>query len=399
MDAENQHPLGMPDNIQRLNKIPLAIAAVVLCLVAALLVLALYRRGQDASVDTVEAETVEELSVQGPKRIGELIGSDTTSGIIGPRATASSRQAGPPESEAGPFRPENRPPATPRPAGQTVLADEHQDRARQFRENLFYEAVVASTVVAMDGITKPPVDTGRAPPVIRSEPATGNDPNLQGRKERFSATERRYGYSLERKTKPVSPYVLRVGTIIPAVMLSGINSDLPGMITAQVSLNVRDTATGRHLLIPQGVKLIGTYDNRIAMGQRRVLVAWHRLQFPDASVIEIGNMPGADVGGYAGFGAAVDNHYLRIFGNAFLLSMISAGTAVALADTTTSDELTAREIRRAEATEEITEQWAQLGRKMIERNLTIQPTLTVGPGYRFSVFVNKDLILEPYVKS
>jgi len=190
-----------------------------------------------------------------------------------------------------------------------------------------------------------------------------------------------------------------VGTIIPAVMLSGINSDLPGMITAQVSLNVRDTATGRHLLIPQGVKLIGTYDNRIAMGQRRVLVAWHRLQFPDASVIEIGNMPGADVGGYAGFGAAVDNHYLRIFGNAFLLSMISAGTAVALADTTTSDELTAREIRRAEATEEITEQWAQLGRKMIERNLTIQPTLTVGPGYRFSVFVNKDLILEPYVKS
>jgi len=189
-----------------------------------------------------------------------------------------------------------------------------------------------------------------------------------------------------------------VGTIIPAVMLSGINSDLPGMITAQVSLNVRDTATGRHLLIPQGAKLIGTYDNRVAMGQRRVLVAWHRLQFPDASTLELGTMPGADVGGYAGFGAAVDNHYLRIFGNAFLLSMISAGTAVALAETN-SDELTAREIRRAEATEEITEQWAQLGRKMIEKNLTIQPTLIVDPGYQFSVFVNKDLILEPYVKS
>jgi len=304
---------------------------------------------------------------------------------------------------SGPFPPGTRPGATPLPdrtsqIGPPVLADEHRDRARQFRDKLFYEAVVASTVVATDGIAKPPADTGQAPPVILPESTPRNDPNLQGRKERFSATERRYGYSLERKTKPVSPYVLRVGTIIPAVMLSGINSDLPGMITAQVSLNVRDTATGRHLLIPQGAKLIGTYDNRVAMGQRRVLVAWHRLQFPDASTLELGTMPGADVGGYAGFGAAVDNHYLRIFGNAFLLSMISAGTAVALAETN-SDELTAREIRRAEATEEITEQWAQLGRKMIEKNLTIQPTLIVDPGYQFSVFVNKDLILEPYVKS
>lgn len=112
-------------------------------------------------------------------------------------------------------------------------------------------------------------------------------------------------------------------------------------------------------------------------------------------------MPGADVGGYAGFDADVDNHYLRIFGNAFLLSMISAGTSFALASTETDSdkELTAREIARAETNEDITEQWAQLGQKLIERNLNIQPTLMVDPGYQFSVFVNKDLVLEPYGKS
>jgi len=399
MNAENQHPMGMPDNIQRLNKNPIYIAAAVIFLVIALLFLAMYRRGQDVIVPAMEEEKLEEISAQGPKRIGELIGSDTRSGIIGPRAAESNRKS-------VRFPPENRPSATTLPdrtgqIGPTVLADEHQDRARQFRDNLFYEALVASSVVPTDGITKPAVDTGHAPPVVLSEPAAGNDPNLQGRKERFSATERRYGYSLERKTKPVSPYVLRVGTVIPAVMLTGINSDLPGMITAQVSLNVRDTATGHHVLIPQGAKLIGSYDNRVAMGQRRVLIAWHRLQYPDASVIELGNMPGADVGGYAGFDADVDNHYLRIFGNAFLLSMISAGTSFALASTETDSdkELTAREIARAEANEDITEQWAQLGQKLIERNLNIQPTLMVDPGYQFSVFVNKDLVLEPYGKS
>jgi len=402
MNAASQHPLGMSDTIQRLNKVPLLVVAGILFLVVSLLFLALYRRGQDASVAVAEKEKLEELAAQGPKRIGELIGSDTTSGIVDPREYASGPKSGLPASAAGQLPAGKGSHATPLPnRAAPALTDEHQARARQFRENLLYEALVASSVVATDEITKPPSDTGPASSVMRSDPPPGNDPNLQGRKEQLSRTERRYGYSLERKTKPVNPYVLRVGTVIPAVMLTGINSDLPGMITAQVSLTVRDTATGHHVLIPQGAKLIGSYDNRVAMGQRRVLIAWHRLQYPDAAVIELGNMPGADVGGYAGFEADVDNHYLRIFGNAFLLSMVSAGTSFALASTNTNNnnELTVAEIARQETNEEITTQWAQLGQRLIERNLNIQPTLTVDPGYRFSVFVNKDLVLEPYVKS
>ena len=402
MNAASQHPLGVSDTIQRLNKVPLLVVAGILFLVVSLLFLALYRRGQDASVAVAEKGKLEELAAQGPKRIGELIGSDTTSGIVDPREHESGRKLGLPASAAGQLPAGKGSHATPLPnRAAPARTDDHQARARQFRENLLYEALVASSVVATDEITKPSSDTGPASSVMRAEPPPGNDPNLQGRKEQFSRTERRYGYSLERKTKPVNPYVLRVGTVIPAVMLTGINSDLPGMITAQVSLTVRDTATGHHVLIPQGAKLIGSYDNRVAMGQRRVLIAWHRLQYPDAAVIELGNMPGADVGGYAGFEADVDNHYLRIFGNAFLLSMVSAGTSFALAstDTNNNNELTVAEIARQETNEEITTQWAQLGQRLIERNLNIQPTLTVDPGYRFSVFVNKDLVLEPYVKS
>jgi len=388
MNAENT-PLGMPE-IRRLNKVPLAVVAVVLLLVVSLVFLAMFRRGQEAIVQDAEDEIREKVSSQGPNSIGDLIGSDTKSGIIGQRIVASERPV------FGADNTEDLPRKNWETDSRVPLGDEGRERARKFRDNLFYEAVVASSVVSTDGITKPPVDTDLAPQITVSNRITEDkDPNLRGRKEQFATTERRYGYNPERITEPVNPYVLRVGTVIPAVMLSGINSDLPGMISAQVSLNVRDTATGRHLLIPQGARLVGAYDSHIAMGQRRVLVAWHRLQYPDASVIELGNMPGADVGGYAGFSADVDNHYFRIFGNAFLLSMISAGTAMALPDSDGDDDLSPRE----EAAEEITMQWARLGQKLIEKNLNIQPTLMVEPGYQFSVVVNKDLILEPYGKS
>jgi type IV secretory pathway VirB10-like protein len=127
---------------------------------------------------------------------------------------------------------------------------------------------------------------------------------------------------------PESPYLITAGSVIPAVLISGINSELPGPILAQVRENVFDTATGRWVLIPQGSKLIGSYKTDAAYGQERVQIGWKRLIFPNASSMDIPQMPGADDAGYAGFSDEVNNHYLKIFGTAALLSVISAGQMV-----------------------------------------------------------------------
>ncbi len=151
------------------------------------------------------------------------------------------------------------------------------------------------------------------------------DPNMQGRKESFAEQAKLSGYLPYKKEVPLSPYEVKQGTVIPAVMITGINSDLPGQIIAQVSQPVFDTVSGRYLLIPQGTRLVGSYDSYVAVGQERALVAWRRLIFPDGASLELMNMPGADPQGYSGFADQVNNHYFRIFGGAILIGMIGAG--------------------------------------------------------------------------
>jgi len=125
-----------------------------------------------------------------------------------------------------------------------------------------------------------------------------------------------------------SPYTVMAGSILPAVLISGINSDLPGPILAQVSQNVLDSATGRSILIPQGSRLIGAYQNASTYGQQRVQISWQRLIFPNTSSMNLPMMPGADQSGYAGFSDQIDRHYLATFGTAAVMSLISAGQAI-----------------------------------------------------------------------
>ena len=127
---------------------------------------------------------------------------------------------------------------------------------------------------------------------------------------------------------PATAYTLRAGSVIPATLISGINSQLPGKIIGQVSQNVYDTATGKYLLFPQGSRLIGEYTSDVSYGQSRVMVAWQRVVFPDGKALDIGAMPGADGAGYSGATDQVDNHYLRIFGSALLMSGITAGATL-----------------------------------------------------------------------
>ena len=195
------------------------------------------------------------------------------------------------------------------------------------------------------------------------------------------------------------PLEIKTGAVIPAVMVTGINSDLPGNIIAQVSQNVWDTANGRQLLIPQGSKLFGVYDSRVVYGQERVLVAWNRLVFPDGSAFTLGAMPGNDMAGYAGYTDQVDNHYLRIFGSAILMSLISGGAAYTM-DTmsgNSNNSMSSTPTMQQEMASALAAQLGQTTMQLLQKNLNIKPTLEIRPGYQFNVIVTKDLVFQkPY---
>lgn len=198
------------------------------------------------------------------------------------------------------------------------------------------------------------------------------------------------------------PLELKTGTVIPGVMVTGINSDLPGNIIAQVSQNVWDTATGRQLLIPQGAKIFGTYDSRVIYGQERVLVAWNRVVFPDGSAVTLGAMPGADMAGNAGYTDEVNNHYMRIFGSAVLMSMITGGMSYsmdALRPSGNSDSGNSTPTLQDEMGAALAAQLGQATMQLLQKNLNIKPTLEIRPGYQFNVIVTKDMVFQQSYKA
>jgi type IV secretory pathway VirB10-like protein len=194
---------------------------------------------------------------------------------------------------------------------------------------------------------------------------------------------------------PRSPYELRAGFVLPGTLISGINSQLPGQIMAQISQDVFDTATGKYKLFPQGSRLVGTYSSEVAYGQARVLVAWQRIIFPDGKAMDIGAMPGADGAGYGGFTDQVDNHYLRIFGSALLMSAITAGAAYSQQNQNTGTFYAPN--AQSTLSSALGQQLGQATVQMITKNMNIAPTLEIRPGYRFNILVTKDLTLsKPY---
>lgn len=194
--------------------------------------------------------------------------------------------------------------------------------------------------------------------------------------------------------KPASPYVLQAGFVIPATLISGINSSLPGQIMAQVSQNIYDSPAGNFRLIPQGSRLVGTYSSEVEFGQARVLVAWQRIIFPDGKTMDIGAMPGADGVGQAGFNDQVNNHYLRIFGSALVMSAIVAGAAYSQRD---SGGAFGRQNAGSIMSQSLGQQLGLVTTNLIRKNLNIAPTLEIRPGYRFNLIVTKDLkFSKPY---
>ncbi|EPI5795100.1 TrbI/VirB10 family protein [Campylobacter jejuni] len=215
--------------------------------------------------------------------------------------------------------------------------------------------------------------------------------NKDAQGQQFLSQKNDNGYLKYSKQKPLSPYEIKAGWNIPAVLITGVNSDLPGQILAQVTQNVYDTSTGKYLLIPQGTKVVGAYSSNIIYGQSRLLVAWNKLIFPNGDTLNIDSMQGTSQDGYTGFEDEVDNHYFRIFGSAFLLSSITAGIALSDNSSTNGEKETASD----KAISQAIQQMGQVASEMIRKNMNVSPTLKIRPGYKFNIFVTKDIILEP----
>jgi len=266
-----------------------------------------------------------------------------------------------------------------------LAVDAEQQRMNQESEAARISKVFASTNVRPSGATAPVQTTPNA--MSSSDEAYAQ--NGQDRKLAFvNASIDRRTTSPDRVTKPASPYVVQAGSVISAALITGLRSDLPGQITAQVTESIFDTPTGRSLLIPQGARLIGSYDSQVAFGQSRVLLVWTRLILPNGRSIVLERQPGADTAGNAGLEDEVDSHWRELFKAAGLSTLLGAATEIGSSGT---DNDIIRALRRGAG-----DTLNQTGQQAVRRNLNISPTLTIRPGFPIRVIVNRDLILEPY---
>lgn len=227
---------------------------------------------------------------------------------------------------------------------------------------------------------------------LHGQPASavgaGDIPGAEGGRTLLDGPVDRRTVSPDRLSAPASPYMLQAGSVIPAALVSGIRSDLPGQILGQVTEDVYDSVSGRFLLIPQGSKLIGVYDSQVANGQRRVLLAWTRLILPNGKSMVLEKLPGGDGAGYAGLQDQVDRHWGALFGAATLSTVLGVGAELGAGY---GDSAILRALRLGTS-----DTFNQVGQQAVGRALSIPPTLTIRPGMPVRVMVARDLVLEPY---
>lgn len=272
-------------------------------------------------------------------------------------------------------------------SGPTTVDPDQQRRAQEI------EAARVSRLFASTNTKPPALASQQTSPQATGAASPASDEvsiqNGQDRKLAFvNAPVDRRTTTPDRLARPASPYVVQAGTVIPAALITGMQSDLPGQITAQVTENVYDTPTGRSLLIPQGARLLGVYDSQVSFGQSRILLVWTRLILPNGFSIVLERQSGADTTGQAGLEDGVDHHWGALF-KATLLSTILAVGGELGSDQNESD--IARALRRGTG-----DTVNQAGQQIVRRNLNVQPTLTIRPGYPVRVIVTRDLVLQPY---
>ncbi len=437
--------------VRRVNNLPIVIFGAIMLVFMLLMMIVAMNRAAERNQPHTEISQ----EVQSSQSFASLIAKDYVGGMIAPKNPPSEQDAKTPLPGMIIERPTDldRPPLPPGVAAQSPHAGQDPDLAhiRMLKRQQLEEAIKAKTqvnVVAPRSAASSPHTTPtrdemlaemasvrhQIDSTLREDPTTAYQTRLAqlrgkgqgseagnlgaGRGEevmddmaprlvddeqkgqtqdysRFDSSDGKKRWKLNSDVqKPASPYVLQAGFVIPAILISGINSSLPGQIMAQVSQHIYDSPVGKWRLIPQGSRLVGTYSSDVEYGQARVLVAWQRIIFPDGKTMDIGAMPGADGLGYAGFHDQVNNHYLRIFGSALIMSAIVAGSTYSQRD---AGSTFGRQNAGSIMSQALGQQLGLVTSNLIRKNLNISPTLEIRPGYRFNIIVTKDMkFSKPY---
>lgn len=422
--------------VRRVNKLPLIIFAVIMILFVVLMAIVASNRGIDANKKNNRDDN---QGTQSSESFANMVARDhQMQGIVPPKNTEIT-----PETRFDPNSiiiesPRNLDlPPVPNNSNQSIQAvrDPYKDQILSMKRQRLEEAIKAKTLVTTPSPHKSATHT--AAPIdqdVSRKPLTQknlvnsqmgsfqdrmnnlrnagydmsqnlNDPMMLVNDEQvvpvnndysqFDSNERSKRWKLGSAVeKPVAKYLIQTGFVIPGIMITGINSELPGQITAQVSQNVYDTPVGKYLLIPQGSKLVGTYNNEVIYGQERVLIAWQRIVFPDGKTLDMGAMPGTDIAGYAGAKDQVNHHYFRIFGSALLMSAIIAGASYSQRG---AGNAFGRQNAGSILSQSLGQQLGMTTSYLLRKNLNISPTIEIRPGFKFNVMVTKDIVFNrPY---
>ena len=375
---------GDPPRVMRLSRKALAVVGVAAGLgIGGSLIYALKPPGDRAAEELYNTEnrSTAETITSGPRDYAQAprLGPPLPGDLGGPIVSAQQR------GENVPVPPVGAQPGEPDPRAQA--AEAARQRAQQERDAARMSGVfLGGSSANAGGTTAAPTLALPDPTAQQPQQASAAQGGQSAKRAFMAQASNRRTVSVERLAAPASPNIVQAGAVIPAALITGIRSDLPGQITAQVTANVYDSPTGRILLIPQGARLIGEYDSEVTAGQTRVLLAWDRLIMPDGRSIVLERQPGADGAGFAGLQDRVDQHWGNLLKAAAVSTLLGVGAELG-ADS--EDDLT-RALRRGSQ-----DTINQTGQQIVRRQLNVQPTLTIRPGHPLRVVITRDLVLEP----
>lgn len=371
--------------VRRVNNLPIVIAGGIVLLFAMTIAMVAVKRAHAQQQPEAPAKTVRE-SAPNTERMASAVIHGREGGLVAALKPVTVAETPVMELPVALVDNPNVPPVPTVPDDGNELTRIRQEKVRQFEEAVRAKTgIEANLPKARQAVLPQGDNTVQFQEALRS---------MGGRREAaLGGVEDATRWELHSDVEaPQTPFEIRTGAVIPGVMISGIKSELPGQIIGQVSQHVYDTATGRFLLIPQGTRLLGVYSSNVTYGQNTLLIAWQRLIFPDGKALDIGSMPGTDSAGYTGFHDTVNNHYIRTFGSALLMSGIVAG--VSLSQNPQNQGPFTQPNAQSTMSEALGQQLGEVTAQMIAKNLNIAPTLEIRPGYRFNIMVTKDLVFE-----
>lgn len=389
---------GDPPRVMRLSRRTLAVLGTVAsAAVGGALIYALQPQSKNAAEElySTDSRPTSETITSAPKDYGDVppLGPPLPGDLGRPIVSAQQRGEGvPPPPMGGPGQSDARTPAETAAEAARQRAIQERDTARTSGVFLGGQGARSGASSAGGPASGPRTGPGlglaglelgappAAPPV--ATPAAGS-----ARRAFLNGDVDRRTTSGERLVAPPSPYVLQAGSVISAALITGLRSDLPGQITAQVTENVYDSPTGRILLVPQGSRLIADYDDQVGFGQRRVLLAWTRLILPDGHSIVLERQPSGDAAGFGGLEDRVNEHWGGLAKAAGLSTLLSFGAEFA----SDNDDDLIRALRDGGQ-----DTINQAGQEIVRRQLNIPPTLTIRPGFPVRVLVSRDLVLAPW---